>query len=276
MQTSSFTLVSPCLTGLLLLCAAACSDPKESVVVELPVHVDASALETTETDLGYAVELSEARIMVKDLTFAMAGEAHTASLLRETYDWLIPTSFAHPGHFQGGDITGELRGRFLLDWLPGKSQDVGQATLLEGKYTNANFIFIRASDDDVGPDDELLSHTAILRGSADKGDRSIEFLALIDSPDDRPLTGVPFEFEVKASSPRAELHLFLELRDPLEGDSLFDGLDFLALDEDDDGQVSILPESDDATLSDAYNLLRRTLQTHDNYEVRAIIPEEGN
>lgn len=260
----------------LLGAVASCSSAKEATRVELPVQVDASALMPIETDLGYTVELTQARIMVKDLTFAIAGEAHTASLLQETYDWLIPNSFAHPGHLQGGDIAGELRGRFLLDWLPGSDQDLGMATLLEGTYSNANFVFVRAGEDEVEPDDELLSHTALLRGSAAKDDHRIEFVALIDSPKDRPLSGVPFELEVKASSPPAALLLLLKLRDPLEGDTLFDGLDFIALDKDDDGQVSIVPETDDEALVDAYHLLRRTLQTHDNYQIRTLTLEEGN
>lgn len=263
------------IVGALSVATLSCSDAEEPARVGLDLVVDRSALEVTHTDLGYEVGLDEARIMVRDFTFAMAGEAHTTSLLRRAYDWMVPPSYAHPGHFQGGDITGELHGRFLLDWLPGRNTELGSATLLVGKYTNANFTFERAGKDDVDAEDDLLGHTAILRGSATQADRTVDFTALIDSPADRALTGVPFEFHVEENS-RPTLHLKLELRDPLEGDTLFDGIDFIALDADGDGEVSILPDSDDAAIDGAYNLLRRALQTHDNYEVRAIAPDQRN
>ena len=82
--------------------------------MELPVVVDAVQVERVTTDMDYEVEVTEARIAVKDFTFAIAGELHTASLLRETYEWLVPTALAHPGNYQGGDITGEMPGTFGL------------------------------------------------------------------------------------------------------------------------------------------------------------------
>jgi hypothetical protein len=235
----------------------------------VPVIVDAAQIEQVTTDLGYKVEVSEARIMGKDFTFAIAGELHAASLLQRSYDWLIPDALAHPGHYQGGDITGEMPGTFLLDWLPGKNVELGEASLIVGQYHSANFVFSRATGTDVDEEDPLLGHTALLRGTATKGGQSVSFSALIDSPKDRQLVGIPFEAKLDEASDVA-LHLLLKTVDTLEGDTLFDGLDFLDLDEDENGELEIVPDSKSENLEKAYNLLRRTLQTHDHFQIKAV------
>lgn len=251
----------------------ACGSPEEAPRVEMAVATDSSAVAIVTNDLGYEVELTEARATVENLAFTIAGEAHTASLWRKVSDFLIPTAYAHPGHFQGGDVTGELRGRFILNWLPHSNAEIGTATLLAGVYKSANFTFVHASaDDGVASDDALLGHTAILRGRATRGATSVEFVALIDSPEGRELIGAPFEFEVKEDS-RERLGVRLATQDPLEGDTLFDGLDFAALDTDGDGEVVIEESSSEAAIVDAYNLLRRTFQTHDHFDIKTSLPE---
>lgn len=258
--------------GLFLPALPGCGGPEEAVRVELPVVVDPSGLSTVTTDLGYTVEVTEARLMVENVSFAIAGEAHTASLLQRIGDLIVPSAYAHPGHYQGGDVTGELRGRFVLDWLPGGRPPLGSASLLVGTYQSANFTFATArTDDGLAEGDGLVGHTAILRGRATKDAQVVTFTALIDSPADRALVGVPFEFELKETS-TVQLNLRLDAQDPLEGDTLFDGLDFAALDADGDGQLTLDAAATEPVVVNAYNLLKRTLQTHDNYEVRATSP----
>ena len=242
--------------------------------MELPVVVDPSGIGTIANDLGYEVTLREARVMVENLAFTIAGEAHTASLWKRVSDFLVPSAYAHPGHFQGGDVTGELRGRFELNWLGGGASELGNATLLVGTYESANFTFIHATEDDgLAADDPLLGHTAVLRGTATK-DAAINFTVVIDSPEGRELIGAPFEFEVKETSTE-QLGIRLGTEDPLEGDTLFDGIDFSALDEDGDGLLAIGPEATSPTVVEAYNLLRRTFQTHDHFDIRAAQPIES-
>lgn len=252
-----------------LIALQACGGPEEPPRVELAVLPDSSAVTAVTSDLGYEIELVEARAAVENFSFAIAGEAHTASLWQRVSDALVPTAHAHPGHFQGGDVTGELRGRFILGWLPRSTAALGTATLLAGSYKSANFTFVRAGPDDgIAPDDALLGHTALLRGRATKGTTSVDFVARIDSPEGRQLTGAPFELEVRADS-RERLGVRLATRDPLEGDTLFDGLDFAALDGDGDGEVVLEEGSGEAALVDAYNVLRRTFQTHDHFDITA-------
>ncbi len=253
--------------GVTLCIVQACAEPEEAPRVRRPVWVDPSGVTAVNTDLGYRVELTTARVMVSDLAFTIAGEAHSASILRQVSDLIVPRAYAHPGHFQGGDVTGELRGRFELDWLDG-STTLGTATLLVGSYQSANFTFVRATEaDGVAAADPLMGHTALLSGTATKDAATVEFSVIIDSPEGRQLIGAPFDFELKeASTERLGVRLLTE--DPQEGDTLFDGVDFAALDVDGDGQVSIDPASTEAPVVAAYNLLRRTFQTHDHFDVR--------
>jgi hypothetical protein len=88
-------------------------------------------------------------------------------------------------------------------------------------------------------------------------------------PVGRELLGAPFEYEVTATD-AIRLEVRLLTRDPLEGDSLFDGVDFIALDGDGDGQLAIEPEAEQQSLVEAYNKLRRALLTHDHFDVRAV------
>ncbi len=249
--------------GALLL---SCSEGKEAERVQVPVFTDGSGLVSATTDLGFDVELSEARVVAEDLQFAIAGEAH-ASLWRRLAGKLIPEAHAHPGHFQGGEVTGELPGHFVWRFAPGESFEVGLATLLTGTYHSANFGLGRAAEQDVESRDPLFGHTALLSGRATRDDVSITFDIAIDSPEGRQLVGAPFEATIQPGSSSA-LGVRLLTLDPLENDTLFDGIDFEALDTDGDGAVRMDEGATDAPTREAYNLIRRAFQTHDQFDVK--------
>lgn len=253
----------PIITELL----SGCSSPTEAARVSAPVLVDASGLEPVETDLGYRVVLEEARVVLENLAFTVAGELNTGAQSR-LLEWLIPVAHAHPGHYEGGEVTGELAGRFLVDFARGDGALLGQATLLTGAYTSANFRFALASDEDgLDSGDPLLGHTASLAGSATVGGRRFDFRALLESPEDRELVGAPCELDVQRERALA-LGLRLLTRDPVEGETLFDGIDFEALDDDGDGRVELDARSADARVVEATLRLRRAFQSHDHFDVR--------
>ena len=239
--------------------------PKEPPRVSLPLEVDAAGIVPMSTDLGYEVELMELRISVEDFEFTIAGEVHETSLMGWAGELLIPSAWGHPGHYQGGDVTGELMGHFDLDWIAEDGRNLGDATLIVGTYSAANFTFARADASKLEMDDPFGGHTALLAGVARRDGDSIAFRFVIDSPEDRSLVGAPFEVEL-VETDTAPLRLRFETIDPIEGDTLFDGIDFAAIDEDADGQIEISPEATGLEL-DAYNQLRRTLQSHDHYRV---------
>src|SRR5688572_33286699 len=77
----------------------ACGGAEEAARVALPVHVEAPSLQV-ETNLGYSVELSEVRLAIENLEFAVAGEAH-ASLAGAVVVLLVPTASGYVGHAFG-------------------------------------------------------------------------------------------------------------------------------------------------------------------------------
>jgi hypothetical protein len=244
----------------------ACSDAEEADRVELRVVTDGAALTLVTTDLGYEVQLSSASVAARDLKFTLAGEVH-ASFGRWLADRLIPPAHAHPGHFQGGQVTGELPGSFILHFRPGEVHELGSATLLVGSYKAANLTLAHADDTRVGPDDPLLGHTAALHGVATREGTQFDFEVVIDSPEARELVGIPFEQRISVDT-RGALTLRLSPLDPLEMDTLFDGVDFAALDTDGDGHIPITPDTGDDASVAAYNAIRRRFQTHDHFVVQ--------
>ncbi|MEM1348637.1 MAG: hypothetical protein AAGI01_08790 [Myxococcota bacterium] len=228
----------------------------------LPVKLALQPTDSFTTDLGYTVRIDRAQIAARDLTFTIADETHTVSLLHLMSHALIPSAHAHPGHGESGEITGELLGLYVMDWF-GQGGELGSATLLAGTYASANFTFARAAADTPGADDVLAGHTAVLSGVAStRGAPPITFTFVIDSPEDRELLGIPFDAEIEESS-AGSLSLSLEPVDPFEGDTLMDGIDFIKLDQDADGVVLVEPNDPDT--EGAYNVFRRILQTHDHY-----------
>lgn len=248
--------------GLLVACGAT----EEASRLHLEVVTDESGLEAVTTDLGYEIDWSEARMVVEDFRFRTAGEAHTRAPARRLGDLLLPAALAHPGHVQGGEVIGELPGRFVLRWLP-EAASVGSAILLAGTYTSADFTFATGTETDgIGGDDPLLGHTALLRGVAVRGGKSIPFLVLVDAPPGRQLLGIPFPFEATKNS-NERIHLRLLARAPHGGATLLDGVDFGALRGEDD-PLLLLDASRTGPLLDAYLRVQRRLLTHDHFEIR--------
>ena len=249
-------------SALVICTLLSCDSPSEAVRVELPLVVDASSIVPVTNDLGYEVTLTSVRIALKDPVFTIAGEVHTASPGQRILDLLVPNVYAHPGHYQGGEVTGELSGEFVIDWIEDEGQSLGTATLIAGEYTAANFTFIQGGDETV-----VAGHTAILEGSATKDGTTTTFTITLDSPEGRQLVGAPFTEEIKEDS-TGSLHFIFSPLDELEGDTLFDSIDFESLDEDGDHMLSIEPDQEE--VEDAYNVLRRKFQTHDHYTIQHI------
>lgn len=253
-----------------------CVDPKEAPSVELPVMVDRSGIVPSKNDKGYEIELQKVRVVVKNIAFAVGGEEHggeqkSSKQQVSLLDWIIAPAYAHPGHFEGGEVTGELSGRFVLDWLStqGEPQEVGTAFLLHGKYTSANFVLGRGSEEDkLQASDPLFGHTAVLEGEASKDDKTLKFVATIDSPEGREVLGIPFELDVHGGT-TAPLGFRLHTLGVIEQDSLFDGVDFASLKLDETGVARIGPETDDPANRRAYTRIRRTFQTQEQFDIKA-------
>ncbi len=236
-----------------------CAPSQEAQRVQLEVEVDDATLVIGDNDLGWSIELGAARLAVADLQFTILGEMHEASAWLPS--WVIGRAWAHPGHLAGGDVTGELTGAFVLDWVAGGGQRLGSAEMLTGTYHGLNFGFrVAAASDGLTGEDPLLGHTAYFAGTARKDGREVVFTAQVDIDAGTQMVGAAFDLEIDRSE-QALLAIQFVPVDPIEGLSLFDGVDFAALDPDGDDVVAIVPGDE------AHNFLRRTVQSHVHYGV---------
>ena len=254
------------LAGALTLSATACDfDSELAPRVALDVIAGSGdGLWMEKTDLQYEVQLSRCRVAIDTVEFTTDGEQHARSgwnLPGRLYDLAVPTAMAHPGHYAGGEIVGELAGRFVFDWRE-EGHLLGSATLLQAVYSGANFTFTTArAGDGIPPDDRIIGHTFDIAGQATIDGQTIEFEVLLDQSEGRRVVGLPFDLHVDEDSDQA-IALSLYMQDPFEPGTAFDGVDFLAIgDEDGDGIATIAPGTG------AYNQLVRNLQVHDHYGV---------
>lgn len=234
-------------------------DSTQAVRIQVPVVVDGSGMVDFTNDEGYAIRITTMRVAFDNVELTTSGEMH-ASLLRRLGDLVIPTAYAHPGHYAGGQVTGEMNGRFVVDWLQDGAV-LGDATMLEGDYDGANFVFTRArAGDGIEVDDPIIGHTMEIAGEATRDGTTWTFHGFIDQDEGRSVVGLPLSLELREGDD-VELGLQVLMIDPFEADTALDNLDFAVLDADADGQVEL--QAGDS----AYNTLVKQLQVHDQYEV---------
>jgi hypothetical protein len=221
-----------------LVVLAACSDPSsEAAQFTLPITAGPQGLTgTAATDLGWQISLSEVELHLRDLQMTIQGETHTA--LRAPLSLFVSTAHAHPGHYAGGEVIGELAGAFDATATADSPADVpiGEATLLPGQFRGANVSYARGAD----------GHTAHLKGAATKDARTVNFEATLDIADDAQTVGMPFDATLDADS-GGHARLNLLVTDPYLGHNLFDGQDFAALDADGDDQALLAPGTPEGT-----------------------------
>lgn len=249
-----------------LACVTACDlDTSLAPRVDLDVVVQPSSDTFTTAD-GITIELTEARMALQTVEFTTEGEMHArAGLLPTLHELVVPTAYAHPGHAAGGEVVGELAGRYVVDWLDGGST-VGVATMLAADYSGANFTFaVAEAADGLDAEDPLVGHTFLLGGEATRGGTTVDFVAYVDQDDDRAIVGLPLTFSATEDSTE-RLGLRFDAVDTIEAETVFDGIDIVALDHDGDGFVEI--SMDDNT--EAWATLRRNLQVHDHYAVEVL------
>ncbi len=259
-----------------LVLAPACGlDSAQAIRVPIPVVVDGAGTTDFTNDKGYAIHLTHFRGAFDNVEFTAGGEMHAsggARLWQGVRDAVIPSAWAHPGHYGGGEVVGEMSGRFVADWLD-DGASLGEAELLEADYKGVNFVFTQAkAGDGIAADDPIIGHTFQFAGEATKDQMTWTFSGFLDEEEGRRVVGSPIGEDIApgATDPHLEidrdsdvtLGVQLLMRDPLEGETAFDGIDFAAADADDDGDVPFVAGEP------IYNLLLKQLQTHDQYWMR--------
>lgn len=234
--------------------AGGCTDSEEAARVELPVNTAAAAFAPATTDLGYVVSVEEMQAAVSTIQFTIEGEMHQDVTTP-------PGTIAHPGHYAGGEVTGELPGDFILNWNGQPHDPLGMGTLIVGDYKGANFSFRTAIATDNVP--TLTGHAIHLAGTIAKDATTKPFDLLIDVEVDTAIVGAVFE-DVIAKTSTETLAITFYPTDPYENDTPFDDVDFFSLPTTAAGAIEIRPGSE------THNIIRRVLTTHDHYGVSAI------
>ncbi len=252
------------------LCIACDSEQAPRVI--MPVVVDSDGIVEFDTNEGYHVQITELRVAFDNVEFTSGGEMHGSLLGRLGHglgELLLPTAYAHPGHYAGGEIAGEITGRFVVDWLD-DGASLGEASLLAATYSGANFVFTRATaDDGVAADDPIIGHTIALAGVATKSGETWTFHGFLDEEEGKRVIGLPISEDVSADqtefvvdeSTDVTLGLQILMVDPFEPETAFDNIDFATSDADADGDIELVAGEA------IYNVLVRQLQVHDQYRV---------
>lgn len=255
---------------------AACGfESQQAVRVQVPVVVDGTGIVDFTTNTGYAIHLTQFRAAFDNIEFTTGGEMHAAlgtRLWQRLHDAVVPTAYAHPGHYAGGEIVGEMQGRFVVDWLD-DGASLGDADMLEADYDGANFVFTRAkAGDGIDSDDPLIGHTFQFAGEASKDGMMWTFSGFLDEEEGKRVVGLPIGEEIAAGATTPHLEISegddvtlgvqVLMKDPFEPDTAFDNIDFATSDADGDGDVPFMVGEAN------YNLLVKQLQVHDQYWMR--------
>lgn len=193
---------------------------------------------------GTSFELTNVEVTMGDLEFTTGGEAHTA-MLPSLWDIVVPSAHAHPGHFSGGEVLGELPGIFTTNLLLGGQ--LGEAQLLEGEYQGLNFAF--------GPSEQNTSMriAGIARWEGNEREFSIDWV----STPDVQVIGIPFEANVAADDETQQIHISIKLTN--DGQTILDDLEFVV----DERPLALGPDDEGS------NRIKRKMLTHDFYDAEA-------
>lgn len=244
--------VRAALSFIFLAALCVCGGPRDAALVEYDVIADDLAEAEVRTDLGWTVRVDVLRVVITDVVMTSGGEAH-ASVLDPLSAAFFGRAFAHPGHAAGGEVLGELPGRFVIDFTSDTESVLGPATLIVGAYDGANLTFARAgTSDDVAEEDPLFGHTFWIEGEASGAEGVVPFRVALDQDEGRRVDGAVFSHDA-AEGDEGRLVLKLHLSEDAESKTLFDGIDFATL-----PSGGLIPADHDASVR-----LKRALQSHD-------------
>jgi hypothetical protein len=254
---------------LMVLGVCAC-DAHEHAATELDLVTDNTGLGVAYTNLGYRIELNQARMVFSNLELTVGGSRHEGVLSQLDRELISPVAYAHPEHLSFGTVAGSMPDRVIVSWLDRASDHLGHVTVRPETYASANFRFGHArSSDGVTASDPLLGHTALLTGTATRFGVPHEFTARIDAMTAQKLVGAPCKVDLHHASPRA-LGLQLLLVDPVERDNIFDDVDFASLPADAEGRVTLDGKQTAPALDSAYLTVSQRFLSHDHFRLAAM------
>lgn len=150
-----------------------CGEPStggQRVTLTTRARSDISDNPVVENSLGWQIEVTRAQLALAHMYY-VSGPA--AALARQPHGlFAIQSAHAHPGHYDSGDVLGELRGPITLDLLRNEAV-LGQGGGVTGRARSA--VVALGS---LGGDDGTLA--VVLEGKASQADIAIPFRAAIE------------------------------------------------------------------------------------------------
>jgi hypothetical protein len=151
----------------------------------LKTHVDIKdELTKPKTNaLGWKVTLTEAYLSVGALYYysgdpVLSLRQPTKASLRNAFAWLgdllVPPAYAHPGHYIEGSAMGQMLDATTVDLL-GDSRELADGDGVTGLTNSARITWQTPPKGELA--EKLDGHVVLTRGTATKGDVTIEFLA---------------------------------------------------------------------------------------------------
>lgn len=126
-----------------------------------------------ENEHGWSVTLTEAKIDTGPLYFYEG-----APLFTRVWDWMVPSAYAHPGHYVEGDALGDFLESATIDLLASEPVLVGRGDGVTGSYNSVRFE----------------GRTAQVSGTATKDGNTVEFEGTFTL--EGPIEGIAFGAEV--------------------------------------------------------------------------------
>lgn len=168
--------------GLLL---SACGDPStggERVVIASRAKSDLAENPVVDNGLGWTIEVTRAELALDHLYYVSGPPA---GLAWRPVDLLaIPSAHAHPGHYDSGDVLGELEEAVSIDLL-GPEVLLGEGPGVTGQARSAIVALGH-----LGGEDAALA--VVLEGVASQGDVEIPFRAEVaQNSIDHPTSHLP-------------------------------------------------------------------------------------
>jgi hypothetical protein len=151
-------------------------------VVTTRARSDISDNPVVENSLGWQIEVTHGEVSL-DYLYYVSGPP--AGLARQSNGlFSIPSAHAHPGHYDSGDVLGELQGPVTLDLLA-RETTLGEGGGVTG-LARSGIVTLGS----LGGDDDSLA--VVFEGVASQGDTTIPFRAEVErSAIDNPTSHLP-------------------------------------------------------------------------------------
>jgi len=162
-----------------------CGEPSTGgarVTLTTRARGDVSRDPVVKTSLGWRIEVTRGEVALESLYYVSGPPAGLA--LKSNAWWSLPSAHAHPGHYDSGEILGELQGPVTLDLV------AGETTLGEGGGVTGRARSGIVTLGSLGGDARSLA--AVIEGVATQGDARIPFRAEVErSAIDNPTSHLP-------------------------------------------------------------------------------------